>query len=429
MIKQVVIVLLILHCGKSYSQSYSSTGNNLIGRFSTGWSYYSQGASLTPQLSAISSYGMLNYRVFDAEKQNIRYQWRIDFYEKDALASTQTLDRSAQFDHRFVIRQLYGSYSAAGGEIKAGRLIPLSTNLDAFPINGFAAENLLFAKHYRVSAFGGKIFDEYDNRIEGLGYNAGASVAYEDKQYMLGTGFSSEQLRLTKLSKAYLFGEYRPKEQWRLSSKNQYSLTQSLLGYSQNSMYYRFSKILSARTYVEYHDRRAYAPSPTDSLGWDRYFQTSKEMIFGGSIRYQVFQLNRIGQMDLLPAFKKRVGNDGLTYGSLQINYRNFFYYRFNTGLGMSYMSNQWLNNFKVNTFWNKDYLKGQLDVTAALTINSYTWNTQTASSNKLTSIFSTDVNYRPTSSWNIAGGLFEEFGNATDAHLGFNLRISYSFR
>ncbi|NUM81501.1 hypothetical protein HUU42_11910 [bacterium] len=421
--KKIILLFLV-----TAIPALAQKNSNLIGRFSTGWNYYSKGASLSPQLNSFTNYGMLNYRSFAGDGQSIRYQLRGDFYQKTGLTTTPTLDRGEQFNNRYIVRQLYGSYAVFRGEIKLGRVVPLGTNVDAYPINGAIVENILIGNVWRVSVFGGKIHDEYANRLEGLGYNAGGSLVYDRKTWMAGTGFTSEQLRQTKLSKAYLFGEYRPSVQWRLSSRNQYIVNHSLIGYSQNAAYYRFNKNLSARLFVEYHNRRAYAPAPTDSIGWDRFFETRKETLFGGSVRYQIFNFKKIGALDAVPAFRKRLGNDDLTYAALQLNYRNYFWSRFNFGLGGSYTSNQWLNNVKASVYWNKDFFNGRLDGGISAAFNAYTWSNAGASTKNLSTV-SADLNYRFNSSWNAACGIYEEFGNATDPHSGMNVRINYYLR
>lgn len=405
------------------AQSFYGSTSPMVARFSSGWNYYSEGASLTPQLNEFTQYAMLNYRSF-GDSGKITWQLRADIYQKDALTQTKTTNHNEQFDHRTVVRQAYGSYSSYGGEIKLGRFVPMGTHTDAFPINGAGFENLLIARHWRIAGYGGKIFDEYDNRPEGLGYSVGSSVAYESTVWSVGSGFSAERLRNTHLSKVYLFGEYRPTYNLRFTSNNQYVANKSLLGYSQNTAYYRFSRQLSARAFVEYHDRRAYFPTPTDSLSMDRFFKTSKEVLVGGSVRYQIFNFRKIGTLETTPSFKKRLGNDDLTYAALQLNYRNYFFWRFNTGLGFSYTENQWLKNLRTNFSLNRDFFDARLDASFSVVVNSYQWNSTSRSKNMTT--ISTDFNYRITSSWNAALGLYEEVGNASDPHTGVNVRMFY---
>jgi len=428
MLKKCFVALLLTAVSSVFGQTFLANDNAFVGRVSLGWNYYSEGGTLSPQLNSVSNYATLNYRAF-GDSQSIRYQFRGDFYEKDAFSSTHTLNRNDQLDHRYIVRQLYGSYSILHGEIKLGRTVPLNTHVDVYPINGGVLENLVILDRWHVSAFGGKIHDEYANRIEGLGYDAGGSLWYEAKEWMTGTGVTSEQLRETKLSKVYLFGEFRPSAQFRLSSSNQYVINRSFFGYSQNTFYLRVDKRLSLRAFAEYQDRRAYAPARTDSLGWDRYFFASRETVLGGSLRYQVFQITRVGSLDVVPLFKKRIGNGDLTYGSLQFNYHNYFWARFNAGLAGSYTSNQWLDNFKLSAYWNKDYLDGRFDCTLGAAVNVYKWNTQTSSSNKSVSTVSLDINYRFTRTWDVSVGMYEEFGNATEAHSGFNIRMNYYLR
>ncbi|MBX7150976.1 hypothetical protein K1X84_05010 [bacterium] len=425
--KKLIILYLFAATTSAFSQ-IAGSNNNLVGRFSVGWNYYSEGASLSPQLNSFTNYGMLNYRSFSNDGQTIRYQFRGDFYQKTGLTTTPTLDRSAQFKNRYIVRQLYGSYSIFHGEIKLGRVVPLGTNVDAYPINGAVVENMIVNNVWRVSAFGGKIHDEYANRFEGLGYNAGGSVTYDRKTWILGTGFTSEQLRETKLSKAYLFGEYRPSLQWRFSSRNQYITNRSLIGYSQNALLYRINRNFSVRLFAEYHDRRAYAPAPTDSIGWDRFFETKKETLFGGTVRYQLFNRKNIGAIEIVPAFKKRIGNDGLTYGAVQLNYRNYFWSRFNCGIAGSYTSNQWLDNVKASVYWNKNFLDGKLDGGISAAFNAYKWSNAGAGTKNLSTV-SFDMNYRLNTAWNITCVVYEEFGNATDPHSGINVRMNYYLR
>ncbi|HND78016.1 MAG TPA: hypothetical protein PLG25_06810 [bacterium] len=426
-LNRVIIIILISYffiVKDGRSQSLTGNKNPFIARFSSGWNYYSRGASLNPQLSEFTQYAMLNYRTLD-DSNRIIWQIRTDIYQKDAVTQTRLRNQNEQFDHRTVIRQAYGSYTLRDGEVKLGRFVPIGTHTDAYPINGLGAENTRITSRWRGSVYGGKIFDEYDNRPEGIGYSTGGSLTYDQTRWQAGAGLSAEQLRNTRLTKAYLFGEYRPSYTWRIVSNNQYVVNKALLGYSQNTLYYRLNKNLSTRFFAEYHDRRAYFPAPTDSLSMDRFFNTTQELMIGGSVRYRIFQWRKIGMLETMPSLKKRLGNDNLTYAALQFFYQNYFFWRFNLNTGFSYTDNQWIRNYRSHLSLNKDFFASRLDASFSLIVNTYTWNS-TSSRAKLLTTVSADATYRFDASWYISAGIYEEVGNATDPHSGVNIRMFY---
>lgn len=403
-----------------------SASSRLVGRVSSGWNYYSEGASLSPQLQSLTNYATLTYRGFDAE--GIRWQVRADVYQKTGLIVTTTKNPNDKFRNRNIVRQLYASASVRRGEIKIGRLVPVGTHVDAYPINGACAENLALSRQWRVSAFGGKINDEYANRWEGLGYNAGGSVVWDANRWMVGVGVTAEQLRNTRLTKGYVFGEWRPATGWRVTTRNQYTFRPSLIGYSQNTLYGRLRSTASVRVYIEYHDRRVYAPAPTDSLDWNRFFQTRREVIVGGSLRNRVWENRRIGRVEVVPEIRKRFGNGDLWYAAMSVRYRNFVWSAFDVGTTASYTQNQWLQNVKTTLTWSKDFVGGRLTGQVTGVLNRYTWRNDGAKPKTL-SLISTDIDYRLNRAWHASVGVYEEFGNSTDSHTGTNVRVSYALR
>ncbi|MBL7959584.1 hypothetical protein JNL27_05025 [bacterium] len=424
-------LIYVLFSVSLYAQSpTTSNTKNLVGRFSTGWNYYTKGNSLSPQLNSFNNYVFLNYRVFDPNSQEVKYQFKFDFYEKTALSSTRSVTEGNQFQNRYVVKQLYASYGDNYRQIKIGRIIPMINVVDAYPINGFSAENIRVGNWFDVSAFGGTINDYYKNDPLGNGYNYGFSALHQCARWSVGAGFTGEKFETTVLTKAYLYGDYKPVTNLRLYHRTQYILNEKLIGYSQSNAYYKFSKKLNIRTTFDYRNRTTQFPARNDTLSpIDKYFYSSTEKNISTTVNYQIFYNRRIGMMDISPTLKKRFGNGDLFYADTRLLYRNYLFVRLNVGLKGSYTSNQWLKNIQSSLWLNRDFLTNKLDATLLYNLNSYRWNIKTSSGNHLLSIVSADLSYRFSKDFFTALTLSEEFGNATDPHTSVFVRLNYYLR
>lgn len=421
---------IFLYGSSLYAQSPTTPSSNLIGRFSTGWNYYTKGNSVSPQLSSFNNYINLNYRVFDPNTKTVKYQFKFDFYEKTGLATTRNATESNSFQNRYIVKQLYAAYGDNYRQIKVGRVIPLINVIDAYPINGVSAENIRFGKWFDVSAFGGTINDFYRNEPVGHGYNYGASVLHLDNIWSAGAGFTTEKFETTPVAKAYFYAEYKPMSGLRLYNRTQYIISQSLIGYSQSSIYYKLNRDLSFRTVFDYRNRTTNFLTRYDTLNSpDKYFYSSVEKNIAVTANYKAFYNRRIGSLDLSTTLKKRFGNGGLIYTDLRTTYRNYIWVRLNLGLNGSYTSNQWIKNVQTSFWLNRDFLKNKMDATLSYNFNAYQWNIKTSTRNHFLSIVSTDLSYRISKDFYTALTLTEEFGNATDPYTAVFFRMNYYLR
>ncbi len=424
------IFLLILADATVGAQNPSMpVGKNLVGRLSTTWNYYSQtGASSS--LNALSNYAMLNYRIFDANSGAVKYQFKIDYYEKNTFTGTKGITEGQRFQNRYIVKQLYAAYGDNFRQVKAGRIIPLMPVVDAYPINGVSAENIRLGNLFDLSAFGGTINDFYRNDPTGRGYNYGGSLIHLHNLWSAGLGFTAEKYESTSLTKAYLYGDYKPVTNLRLYHRTQYIVNESLIGYSQSSVYYRFNKSLNFRTTFDYRNRTTHFLTRTDTINAsDKYFYSSTEKNVSLTTNYRAYYNPRIGMLDISSTLKKRFGNGDLIYADLRTGYRNYFWVRLNTGISASYTSNQWLRNIQTALWFNRDFLQNRLDATMTYNLNTYQWNIKTPARNHLLSIISADVSYRITRDFFGALTASEEIGNATDPHTSVFIRMNYYLR
>lgn len=393
-----------------------------VGRVSLGWNYYSKDASLAPELNSMTNTYSLGYRFFDPETGRIRYRFQTDFYQKNTLAAPT----SSRFDHRYVFRQLYGSYGDRQ-EIKAGKVIPMNAVVDAYPINGVSAENIAFGP-FEFSAFGGTINDFYENTFAGSGHDFGGAAAYKKSDYTIGAGATSEKFNGRQLNKGYAYVWYRPWTSLQISSKSQYTMTTSSLGYSRTHVIYKFGRRLTLRVSGEYVDRSSLYIPPADTLhSPDNYFYSSKEKTVSADATIQTFQTPGIGSLSVATTVKKRLGNGDLLHGGLRLTYQNYFWYTFQMGLNASYTSNQWLKLARFGFSFNRGFLKDKLDLSATFTLNSFQWKGTT--STKTLSSVGLDFNYRFSRTLYAGASLSEEFGNAFDPRTSAWIRLNYSFR
>ena len=425
------LVFLMLITVSLPAQNPVNTANkNLVGRFSTAWNYYYQTNSNTPALNSLNNYVMLNYRVFDPDSNRIKYQFKVDYYEKNSWSGTQNISEGNRFQNRYIVKQLYAAYGDNYRQIKAGRIIPLVSVIDAYPINGVSAENIRAGKWFDVSAFAGTITDYYRNDPLGRGYNYGISALHLHDIWSAGAGFTAEKFETTSLSKAYLYGDFKPMSNLRLYHRTQYVINQSLIGYSQSSIYYKLNKLLSFRTAFDYRNRTANVPARTDTLTpADKYFYSSTEKNVLLTANYRAFYNRRIGLLDVSSTLKKRFGNGDLIYADLRTTYRNYIWVRLNLGINGSYTGNQWLKNVQTSLWLNRDFLKNKLDATLTYNLNAYQWNIKTSTRSHLLSIVSTDLSYRFSRNFYTAVTLTEEFGNTTDPHTAVFVRLNYFLR
>lgn len=423
--------MVFLLCSTSlYAQSSGNSNNSLIGRFSTGWNYYTKGNAISPQLNSFNNYVTLNYRVFDTNTQVIQYQFKFDFYEKTGLATTRNGTKGNTFKNRYLVKQLYAAYGDNYRQIKIGRIIPSVSVIDAYPINGVSAENIRAGKWFDVSAFGGSINDFYKNDLSGHGYNYGLSILHQHGLWSAGTGFTSEKFATTVLSKTYFYAEYKPTPTLRAYHRTQYIVDHSLIGYSQSSIFYRLNKQLSFRTVFDYRNRTSDFPVRYDtSVSSDKYFYSSTEKNVSLTTNYRAYYNRRIGLLDISSTLKKRFGNGNLIYADLRTSYKNYFWFRLNLGVNGAYTSNQWLQNIQTSLWLNRDFMKNKLDATLSYNLNAYQWNIRTAARNHLLSLITTDLSYRFTKDFYSAVTLTEEFGDATEPHTSIFVRLNYYLR
>ena len=429
-IKGLSALILCFMTTHAFAQSPTTSNRNLIGRFSTQWNYYSQANTNTPALNSFNNYVMLNYRIFDPATQKVQYQFKLDFYEKTGLSSTRSVSNGNQFQNRYVVKQLYAAYGDNYRQIKAGRIIPLVSVVDAYPINGVSAENIRAGKWFDLSAFGGTINDFYSNKMIGSGYNYGVSALHQHTMWSVGAGFTGEKFETTSLTKAYLYGEFRPFFNLRLYNRTQYMLNEKLMTYSQSNMYYKFSKALNIRTSFDYRNRTTQFIARNDTLSTtDKYFYSAVEKNISGTVNYHVFNNRGADVFDISSTVKKRIGNNRLLYTDLRMLYRNRKFVRLNLGLNGSYTTNQWLKNIQ-STFWvNRDFLERKLDATLSVNINAYQWQIKSSPSSHMLAIVSTDLNYRFSRAFFTSMTLAEELGDATDPHTSVFVRLSYYLR
>lgn len=400
----------------------AGTQRAFVGRVSLGWNYYSKDASLAPELNSMTNTYSFGYRFFNPETGRIRYRLQTDFYQKNTFVAPA----ASRFDQRYVFRQLYVSYGDRQ-EIKAGKVIPMNAVVDAYPINGVSAENIPFY-HFEFSAFGGTINDFYENTMAGSGYDFGGAAAYKKPDYTIGAGVTSEKFNGRSLNKGYAYAWYRPWTSLQISSKSQYTMTRSSLGYSRTHVIYKFGRRLTVRVSGEYVDRSSQNLPPADTLhAPDHYFYSSKETTVSADATIQTFQAPQVGSLSVATTVKKRLGNGDLFYGGVRLTYRNYFWYTFQTGLNASYTTNQWLKLTRVGFSFNRGFLKEKLDMSVMFTLNAFQWKGTTAT--KTLTSAGLDLNYRFSRALNAGLSLAEEFGNAFDPRTAAWMRLNYSFR
>lgn len=424
-------IIIIFLTAELYSQSTANLNNrNLIGRFSTGWNYYTKAGSVSPQLNSFNNNLMLNYRTFDPNTNSVKYQFKFDFYEKTGLTTTPNETEGNKFQNRYIVKQLYAAYGDNYRQIKAGRIIPMVSVIDAYPINGVSVENMRVGNWFELSAFGGTINDFYRNDVLGKGYDYGVSALHQHGVWSIGSGFTAEKFEANFLTKAYLYGDYKPLSNLRLYNRTQYILNEKLLAYSQSTIYYKWNKKLNIRTTFDYRNRTTQFPARNDTLSViDKYFYSSSEKNISVTLNYQAFYNPRIGTLDITPTVKKRVGNGDLFYTHLRMYYRNYIFVRLNMGLNGSYTTNQWLRNIQTSFWLNRDFLKSKLDAALSVNLNAYQWNIKTSTRTHLLSTVSADLSYRFSKDFFTALTLSEEFGDATAPHTVVFGRLNYYLR
>lgn len=434
-----LISFLMIFPPPVHAQNNSAANpSHLTGRISSGWNYYSKPSSFSPELNSLTNYINLNYRFFDPAGKQIRYQIKLDAYQKTGL-TTKTPLQNNNYQNRYIIRQLYAAYGNGSQQIKLGRVVPYTAVIDAHPINGLSVENYAVLKSLQLSGFGGTINDYYKNKIAGSGYNTGVSAYYIHTIFGLGAGFTAEKLYNESLQKAYLYGEIKPLSGLRLNSKTMYITNKNLIGYSYTSIYYRLNRKFNIRTGFEYRNRITQIKTLNDTLSTaDKYFYTANEKDVSITAYYQAFYFSSVGALDIIPSAKKRIGYDDLTYGNIKLLYKHFFFFPLNLGLEAGYTDNNWLRNMKLGGFFNKDFFKGKIDFTLSYYMNSFQWINkvtinnrvqETTSSANILSLASIDMIIRASRAFYASMSVTGEFGNAFDPRTSMMVRLNYVLR
>lgn len=410
----------------------------LVGRISVGWNYYTRPLSVAPELNSVTNYVNLNYRFYDSTRNRIRYQIKLDAYQKTAFTAPEPI-HDGHFRNRYIIRQLYASYGQGSEQFKLGRVIPYMTVIDAYPINGTSLENITLYRSFQLSAFGGTINDYYENKLTGSGYNTGASLFFKKTFLGIGAGFTTEKYVNQESRKAFLYGEAKPLSHVRIYHKTMYMLNRHLIGYSYTNLYYRFSRKWYVRLNFEYLNRYTRFSTLSDTVATpDKYFYQTNEKDVSLTAGWQVFYLSSIGSLDIMPSVKKRFGYDDLSYGNVQAVYRNYFLYRFQLGVEGGYTRNHWLQNIKTGGYLNSSFIKGKWDLTLSYYINSYRWiyqininnrSRETTSSIRKLSLISADLGTKISRSVYATLSVTGEIGNTDDSRLSLYARLNYSLR
>jgi len=430
-----VLLLAGLTC-KVFSQgtlAWPAVRAALTGRISTGGTYFSNANSLSSQLDALSEALVLQYRVFD-DSQKTRYLFNVDALAKEqfkGLADSLTANPAR---NGAWVREAYAGIGIRNGILKIGRITPLLETADPYSINGLSVEDLRLGPHLALSAFGGKINDDYSTTLIGEGYDAGGCLNFESALANAGVGFTAEDRLGFFHQNAFFSAAYTPFRGFRLSERTQGVIDEKRIAYSLTQLYWRINRDITVQSTFDYYDRTTTNAPPADtSPGISRYVFAAVERKFFLSPTLRILN-SPDNTVDVSASFSRQVGGNDLTSGTAKVDYwdlrRNMDWV-----LDAGVMKSLWMHNYRAGLSFEKDIPDLRLDAVLSGDINDYAWNYQdsagVAGSTNARIFFSASLaaGFNLLKNFRVWFTVNEELGDASSLRTSVSGRLTYLLR
>jgi hypothetical protein len=435
----VPIFLIVLLAGlmsnacSQASSTWSSAQQRLTGRISTGGTYFSNANSVSSQLDALSEALALQYRVF-GDSQKTRYLFDIDALAKEQFKGVVDTLTTNPARKGLWLREAYAGIGIQDGIFKIGRITPLLQTVDAYSVNGFSFEDLGLVRHVAISAFGGKIYDDYSTSVIGEGYNLGGCLNVESDKANAGIGFSAEDHLGFAHRNVFFSAAYTPFRMFRFTERAQGTIDEKQLAYSLTQIYWRMTKNLTVQSSFDYYDRTTTTAPPADTgpgINHYVYAAIERKFLLSPTMRLLNSQDNTV---DVSGTFTRQFGNEDLTSGAAKVDYWDLKH-DIDWLLDASIMDNIWMHDYRAGLSFEKDIPALRLDATLSGDVNTYAWNYRdsagVAGSTSARTFFSVTLNTGFNLAKRIRGSIAitEEFGNASNARTSLSGRITYLLR